>query len=197
MNYTINNTAMTALEKCRKALPDASSVKSFLGRYKKILRIALAAVLLLAVLGSCFGGGYKRTVEDYVVSIATQDGEGLMDLMPKSLVKAILKENGDFQDRKDMARFLAQYGAETFGYGKVTDLTLEIEEIKPVSDRELEKIRRSVEEMKEDMGLRLKVTDAKTAQVMVHFESGYFGQRTTVVYVTLYKIGGDWYWLPL
>ena len=49
MNFTTNNTAMTALEKCRKALPDASSVKSFLGRYKKILRIALAAVLLLAV----------------------------------------------------------------------------------------------------------------------------------------------------
>lgn len=175
------------------------AINSGNGRHKKqtgILSIILVVVSLLAMLTGCFGGdSYEDALEQYILGITGRNGEIMCELLPDALVDALLDEG--YGTREELETEVGKSAGEEFAYGIVSVNSFEICKTSDAGKDDLKEINEDLAELGEEIGKKLKATDARTAQVNIEFTSSFFGRQTTVVYLTMYKIDGEWCYLPM
>lgn len=175
-----------------------TAVTELYSKHRSIILIAVTAILVCSLLIGCFGGGrgFDDALEQYILGITSRDGDIMCELLPDDLLDAMTNEKLGGESREVLAQQLGNYAGREFGYGIVTVLSYEVQDVREAEKEDLTDINEMLADLNEEAGIRLTATEARTAQVNIEFESPLFGRQLTVVYLTLYKIGGEWCYLP-
>lgn len=175
-----------------------TAVTELYGKHRSMILITVAAILVCSLLAACFGGGrsFDDALEQYILGITSRDGETMCELLPDDLLDAMTDPQLGGESREELARYLGNYAGQEFRYGIVTVLSYEVKDVRKAESEDLADINEMLADLNGEAGIRLTVTEARTAQVNIEFDSPLFGRQITVVYLTLYKIGGEWCYLP-
>lgn len=81
----------------------AEKIKGLAIQFKKEIGVAVAAVAVLIVVISLAGGGYKRTVKDFMKAFEKSDAEKMIEIaMPKAMQEAYFDDEEELEDYIDM-----------------------------------------------------------------------------------------------
>lgn len=175
-----------------------TAVTELYSKHRRMVLISVTAILVCSLLAACFGGGgrFDDALEQYILGITSRDGEIMCELLPDDLLDAMTDPQLGGESREELARYLGNYAGQEFRYGIVTVLSYEVKDVRKAEKEDLTDINEMLADLNEEAGIRLTATEARTAQVNIEFDSPLFGRQITVVYLTLYKIGGEWCYLP-
>lgn len=172
------------------AAPAAKAAKSSAKTYTMvgIGIVAIAAVILLVLISSFFGRGYKSTVKKYIKAAYSGDGKAIVSLIPKKAVKDYLKQKDcKKSDLIDDIDYELKYMLNNIG--KSWTYTYKIDEVEDYDKDDLKELKK---DYKEDYGIRIK--DAKYVSVKISITlKDYNYDYTDTVGVPVVKIGSSWY----
>ena len=164
------------------------------GSRKGVLITAIAAALVVVTLLACwifgvFGGGYEKTVDNFMDALLDMDAEGVVDTVNDKVLRVYI-EDGDFTKRELIEEI--DYDMEDARYfikesGNSVKLDYEIVYTEDLRGEDLEEVK---EMYYEEYGV--KITAAKIVEVEVTMKA--MGARESMeLMLGLVEIGGSWY----
>jgi len=182
---------LTPIETPTVSAPETPSSSDSKNRKVGIIGVAAVAVIVLILLISLFSGrGYKATAKQYVDALLSGDGEEIVSLLPKKLVKTIIEENE--LTKEILITEIDEYLVEQLSYigfflGEDFEYKLKYQGSEPITDDWLDELK---EDYKEDFNLR--VSSARVVVFDVYIEM--FGSEEPMdIQFKVIKIGGKWY----
>lgn len=150
----------------------------------------VALIVLIVVLVSVFGGGYKRAIDNYIDATFYGDYSAYKANIPDAMWDS-LKESGDALDKEDYKeqyKMFKEYFEDQ--YGKNISVDYKVTDEDELDEDDLDDLR---DELKSDYGIAKKsVTKAYELEVEFTIE-GDDDEDSNEEIITVVKIDGDWY----
>lgn len=164
-------------------------------KYVGIGVVAIAAIIIICILCSVLGGGWKKPVEKYFKSIVKEDGALMMEAYHeydiKDEKKTLYDNSASAQKKayKNEVKNMNKYLDEVGEYGKDIKISVKIEEKEELDEDELKDIEKIIEKSWDKK--RLEVTKGYTVEGITKIKGDDDKGEEEFEAIVL-KVDGDW-----
>lgn len=146
--------------------------------------LVIALILIISIISSIAGGGYKKPINEFEKALNKCDGERLAECM---MTKDMLKEaeDEDFDELDEMLEMLVEFAEEE--YGDDVKFTIKVDDKEKLDKDDLEDIEESYEDMYDEK-IKVKKGYEVTAEMTV---KGDDGKDSEDIELTVIKVKGE------
>lgn len=146
--------------------------------------LVIALILIISIISSIAGGGYKKPINEFEKALNKCDGERLAECM---MTKDMLKEaeDEDFDELDEMLEMLVEFAEEE--YGDDVKFTIKVDDKEKLDKDDLKDIEESYEDMYDEK-IDVKKGYEVTAEMTV---KGDDGKDSEDIELTVIKVKGE------